>query len=183
MIDLNVLQQQLQQSNLAPVEQWQPKFCGDIPLHIDSQGQWFYNDSLIQRPALVKLFASVLLCQDGEYYLQTPVEKMRITVADAPFIVTDWQWLTSDNLAVLALTTSIGDTLLVSPQQPIRLALSAEQDWLPYVQMWRGLSAKLNRNVYYQLAEQVSAVYCNGKTHYQLKSAGYPYTFAIAAIG
>lgn len=182
MIDLNALQQQLQQPNLAPVEQWHPKFCGDIPLHIDAAGQWFYNHSLIQRPAMVKLFASVLLYQAGEYFLQTPVEKMRISVADAAFIITDWQWLTSENMPVLALTTSIGDKVLVSPEHPIQLALSAEQNWLPYVKMWRGLTAKLSRNVYYQLAEHVSAVYCNGATHYQLKSAGYPYTFAIAPI-
>lgn len=182
MIDLKALQQQLQQPNLAPVEQWQPKFCGDIPLYIDADGQWFYNNSLIQRPAMVKLFATVLLYQDGEHFLQTPVEKMRIKVADAAFIITDWQWLTSNNLPVLALTSSIGDKVLVSPEHPILLALSAEQDWLPYVQMWRGLTAKLSRNVYYQLAEQVSTVYCNGQQHYQLKSAGYPYTFAIAPL-
>lgn len=180
MIDLAALQQQLQQAALPPVEQWQPAFCGDLPMHIDASGQWWYQQSLIQRPAMVKLFASVLLCQQGEYFLQTPAEKVRITVADAPFLITDWQWLTTDGVRVLALTTNIGDKVLLSPEHPMTLQLSSEQQWLPYVALWRGLRARLHRNVYYQLSSELNAVYCNGQLHYQLKSAGFPYTFAIA---
>ncbi|MBU1312033.1 MAG: DUF1285 domain-containing protein [Gammaproteobacteria bacterium] len=178
-MDLTRLQQQLQQPALAPVEQWHPVFCGDIPLHIDAQGQWYYQHSLIQRPALVKLFASVLLCQNGEYFLQTPAEKVRISVADAPFLITDWQWVDSDTGPALQLTTNLARQLILSPAYPMLLKPDPQQQLLPYVQLWHGLQAKLSRNVYYALAALAMPVYCNKRQHFQLKSAGFPYTFAI----
>jgi uncharacterized protein len=179
MISLTSLQQQLEQPDLAPVEQWDPPFCGDLPLNIEADGNWYYQGSKIQRPALVKLFASVLIRQHAEYFLQTPVEKVRISVADAPFLITDWCWLSSENGPVLQLTTNLQQQLLLSPQYPLVLKYDPQQQLLPYLQLWRGLQAKLSRNVYYQLAEQASAVYCNGQQHYQLKSAAFPYTLAI----
>ncbi|MBZ9613126.1 DUF1285 domain-containing protein [Rheinheimera maricola] len=178
-MDLATLQQQLQQTDLAPVESWDPPFCGDLPLHIDADANWFYQGSKIQRPALVQLFASVLLQQHGEYFLQTPVEKIRITVADAPFLVTDWCWLETATGPALQLTTNVQQQVLVSPEYPLRLRADPQQQCLPYLQLWRGLRAKLSRNVYYQLAAQAVPVSCNKKQHYQLKSAGYPFSFAI----
>lgn len=179
-MDLASLQQQLQQPNLPPVERWNPPFCGDLPIHIDSAANWYYQGSLIQRPALVKLFASVLLQQNGEYFLQTPAEKVRISVADAPMLVTDWAWHATDQGPALQLGTNLQQQVLVSPQYPLLLQLDPQQQLLPYLQLWRGLNAKLSRNVYYQLAEQATAVYCDQQQHYQLKSAGYPFSIAIA---
>ena len=178
-MDLSRLQQQLQQPNLAPVERWNPPFCGDLPIVIDSDANWHYQGSIISRPALVKLFASVLLKQGKDYFLQTPAEKVRIKVADAAFLVTDYHWQETAQGPALQLTTNIEQTVLVSPQYPLLLQASPQQQLLPYLQLWRGLSAKLSRTVYYQLAEQAKPVFCNGKQHYQLKSAGYPFTFAI----
>ena len=179
MINLSSLQHQLQQQDLAPVESWNPPFCGDLPLHIASDGVWYYQHSKIARDALVKLFASVLICQHGEYFLQTPAEKVRITVADAPFIVTDWAWHTADTGPALMLSTNLQHQVLVSPRYPLQLRNDPQQQQLPYLQLWRGLQAKLSRNVYYQLAEQCYEVQCNGQRHFQLKSAAYPYSFAI----
>lgn len=177
--NLQMLQRQLQQTDLPPVESWNPPFCGDIPIHINAEGDWYYQHSKIQRPALVTLFASVLLRQNNEYFLQTPVEKMRITVADAPFLIVDWAWLETAAGPALNLTTNLQQQVLVSPQYPLVLKADPQQQLLPYLQLWRGLDAKLSRNVYYQLAEQANAVYCNHQQHYQLKSAAYPFTFAI----
>ncbi|HEX5793135.1 MAG TPA: DUF1285 domain-containing protein [Rheinheimera sp.] len=182
MISLSSLQQQLQQPDLAPVESWNPPFCGDMPLHIDSCGDWYYQNSKIQRPALVTLFASVLLKQHNEYFLQTPAEKVRITVADAPFVITDWAWVTTANGRTLRLSTNLQQHILVSPQYPLRLKADPQQQMLPYLLLWRGLDAKLSRNVYYQLAEQTTAVYCNQHLHYQLKSAAYAFTFAVSPL-
>ena len=179
MVNLASLQHQLQHTNTSAIESWTPPFCGDIPLHIDAAGKWHYQGSEIKRPALVALFASVLLLQSEEYFLQTPVEKVRITVADVPFLITDWCWSTTDNGPALVLTTNLQHQLIASPQHPICLRADPQHQILPYITLWRGLQAKLSRNVYYQLAEQTHAVYCNKQTHYQLKSAGYPYTLAI----
>lgn len=179
MINLNTLQQQLQHTDLAPVESWDPPFCGDIPLHITSDGDWYYQHSKIARPALVTLFASVLIRQHGDYFLQTPAEKVRISVADAPFVVTDWRWQETQTGQALLLGTNLQQQVVVSPQNPLLLRNDPQQQRLPYLQLWRGLEAKLSRNVYYQLAQQCFAVQCNGQRHYQLKSAGYAFSFAI----
>ncbi|MBU2113862.1 MAG: DUF1285 domain-containing protein [Gammaproteobacteria bacterium] len=178
-MDLSTLQQQLQQPQLAPVEQWQPAFCGDMPILIAADGQWYYQNSLIQRPALVQLFASVLIRQQQDYFLQTPQEKVRIQVEDAAFVVTDWAWHNTPVGPMLQLSTNVQQQVLVSTRYPLLLQRSPQQQLLPYLQLWRGLSAKLSRNVYYQLAEQATAVYCNQQTHYQLKSAAIPFTLAI----
>jgi uncharacterized protein len=180
MINLNALQQQLQRTDLAPVESWDPPFCGDIPLHIASDGDWYYQHSKIERRALVKLFASVLLRQHDEYFLQTPAEKVRISVADAPFLVTEWAWQPTLCGPALLLSTNLQQQVVVSPQYPLLLRNDPQQQQLPYLQLWRGLEAKLSRNTYYQLAEQCYSINCNGRRHYQLKSAAYPYSLAIA---
>lgn len=152
-MDLSRLQLQLQQPQLSPVESWNPPFCGDLPIYIDTDGNWFYQGSQIARLPLVKLFASVLICQGEEYFLQTPVEKVRIQVADVPFVVTQSQWLVGAAGSELWLTTNLGDTVLLSIANPLSLRLFAGQQ-VPYLNLWRGLSARLHRNVYYQLVEQ-----------------------------
>jgi len=154
-MDLSRLQQQLQQPDLAPVESWNPAFCGDLPLSIDVDGHWYYMESKITRLALVKLFASVLLCQEQQYFLQTPVEKVRIQVQDVPFIITEYQWQNGIKGPELWLTTNLGDSLPVSAANPLFLREFSGQ-LLPYIQLWRGLSARLHRNLYYQLLQEAS---------------------------
>jgi hypothetical protein len=72
-----------------PVQLWNPPFCGDLDMRIASDGTWYYLKTPIGRPALVKLFASVLKREDDRYYLVTPVEKCGITVDDAPFLAVE----------------------------------------------------------------------------------------------
>lgn len=152
-MNLSRLQQQLQHPELSPVESWNPPFCGDLPVRIDVDGCWYYQDSKIERLALVKLFASVLLCQGQEYFLQTPVEKVRIQVEDVPFLITQSQWQQGEAGPELWLTTNLGDTVPLSAAYPLILRPFAGQV-LPYVQLWRGLQARLHRNLYYQLLEE-----------------------------
>ena len=72
-----------------PVHLWNPPFCGDLDMRIAADGTWFYLKTPIGRPALVKLFASVLKREGDKYFLVTPVEKCGITVDDAPFLAVE----------------------------------------------------------------------------------------------
>src|SRR5215472_12708625 len=72
-----------------PVHLWNPPFCGDLDMRIAGDGTWFYLKTPIGRPALVKLFASVLKREGDSYFLVTPVEKCGITVDDAPFLAVE----------------------------------------------------------------------------------------------
>lgn len=147
-MQLQQLLKSLELRNHAPTEQWNPQYCGEIPLHIDVNGKWFYQNSPIGRERLVKLFASVLICEDGEHFLVTPVEKVKISVADAPLLIVGWQQVESDQGSVIQVTTNVGTHYPLSDEYPLVV-----KDEVPYVHLDHGLRAKVARSVYYQWAE------------------------------
>jgi len=138
---------------LPSVEQWDPPFCGDIDLHIKANGDWYYNGTIFKRLSLVKLFASVLKKEDKDYFLVTPVEKVGISVEDAPFVLTQWHWC-NDTQNEMQVQTNLGDEFILDRQHPLII----NDDGL-YVTVRRNLVAKVHRNVYYQwvnLAKEIS---------------------------
>jgi uncharacterized protein len=171
-MDLKQLQLSLQQPHLAPVELWDPAFCGDIPIRIDRHGYWFYLDSKIQRPELVQLFSSVLTRQQHEYFLLTPVEKVRIQVEDAAFVIVALEQQLSGADAVLVATTNLGEQVLIDAEYPLFLQAQPDGQLLPYLHLWRGLTAKFGRSAYYQLVDLALTVQVEGKNRLQVSSAG-----------
>lgn len=148
-----LLQAESGSGKLPPVHLWNPPFCGDLDMEIKRNGQWFYLGTPIGRPALVKLFSSVLrLDDDGCHYLVTPVEKVRIRVEDAPFLVTTVERLLRDDEPFLQFTTLTGDVIVAGPDHPIRLVYRGDEP-SPYVPVRAGLQALIHRNVYYQLID------------------------------
>ncbi|MFN3228671.1 MAG: DUF1285 domain-containing protein [Asticcacaulis sp.] len=138
---------------LPPVHLWNPPDCGPMDLVIRADGQWIHEGRPIVRPALVRLF-STLLRRDGEsYFLVTPVEKLRISVEDLPFRAVD---VTSDDTG-LSFTTDQGDR--VRPQSAADLWLGDGPDGQPdpKVRVRADLWARLTRPVYYALAERAEA--------------------------
>src|SRR5437588_12060440 len=77
--------------SLPPVHLWNPPFCGDLDMRIAGDGTWFYMGTPIGRPALVRLFSTILKREDGKHFLVTPVEKVGIRVDDAPFLAVEMQ--------------------------------------------------------------------------------------------
>lgn len=174
-MDLSKLQSQLaqQQGKIPPVEKWNPDFCGDIDIHIKHDGSWFYMGTPIGRKPLVKLFASVLRKDKDEYFLVTPVEKVRIKVDDVPFIIT--QWDKQDDL--LTFSTQTDDSFVVSNDNPVEIRRDVTtQAMLPYVKVRRNLWARLHQNVYYQLIEIAEEMAIDGKQQLQLNSGEYTFT-------
>ncbi|CAB0151812.1 hypothetical protein PSI9734_02171 [Pseudidiomarina piscicola] len=150
-MQLQQLLKSLELRNHAPTDQWNPPYCGEIPIHIDANGEWFYQNSRIKRKQLVKLFSSVLVVENDDYFLVTPAEKVKISVADAPFIITEWAAVTTVEPAVIQVTTNIGNQYPLSNDYPLVI-----NDGVPYVQLEQGLRAKVHRNVYYQWVEQIA---------------------------
>jgi len=105
----------------APVETWNPDYCGDSGMRIDGAGRWFHNDSEIKRQQLVALFASVLKLEEGRYYLVTPHEKLGIEVEDAPFIITDVRAVPHDGVDVLHCVTSLGQGFKAGEEHTLKL--------------------------------------------------------------
>tara|TARA_R110002167_G_scaffold7021_3_gene33069 strand:+ start:231 stop:779 length:549 start_codon:yes stop_codon:yes gene_type:complete len=137
--------EQSNEKKMPPVELWDPPFCGDIDLVIKSDGSWFYNGTIFKRLSLVKLFASVLKKEAEKYFLVTPVEKIGIVVEDAPFLITQWQWLDEEK-TLMQVSSNLDDSFILSAEHPLEL----REDGGLYVTVRRNLPAKVHRNVYYQ---------------------------------
>lgn len=138
---------------LPPVHLWNPAHCGEIDIRIRKDGVWFHEGTPIGREALVRLFSTVLRLDPDGYHLVTPVEKMKITVEDAPFIATRVDRVGQS----LVFQTNIGDTVEAGPENPIRVEIDPETgEPRPYVHVRRGLEALIARPVFYELAEMAS---------------------------
>lgn len=138
----------------APVHLWNPPFCGDLDMRIARDGTWFYLGTPIGRPALVKLFSNILKLEDGNYFLVTPVEKVGITVDDAPFVAVDFTASGAGEAQVLQFETQVGDKLSAGPDHPIRVVRDLESgEPSPYVMVRNGLEALIDRKSFYRLVE------------------------------
>jgi hypothetical protein len=139
----------------APVEQWDPPYCGDIGLRIRADGTWLYRDSPIARPALVKLFASVLRKDaDGRHFLVTPAEKIDVAVEDAPFLAVELEVRGSGPAQRLIFRTNVDDIVAAGPGHPLRFAIEPDSGGLkPYLLVRGGLEALVTRALTYDLAE------------------------------
>ena len=101
-----------QGNKIPPVELWDPPYCGEMDLQIKANGDWFYAGSIFKRASLVKLLASVIKKEAADYFLVTPVEKIKITVEDAPFVLTQWRWQ-DESKTVMVVTNNIGDEFVL----------------------------------------------------------------------
>lgn len=138
----------------APVERWNPAFCGEAGIEILADGSWRHEGTRIARESLVRLFASILRKdEDGETYLVTPAEKIRIKVADAPFLavrVDRAGWALEQTLAF---TTNVGDVLAAGPAHPIRVATDPHTgEPRPYVLVRGRLEARILRAPFFEMA-------------------------------
>lgn len=135
---------------LPPVHLWNPAHCGDIDIVIRRDGLWFHEGSPIGREALVRLFSTVLRKDPDGFHLVTPVEKMRITVEDAPFIAVRVDRVGKD----LVFLTNVGDEVVAGPENGIRVEVDAASgEPRPYLHVRRGLEARIARPVFYELVE------------------------------
>ena len=138
----------------APVHLWNPPFCGDIGLKIARNGAWFYQGSVIARPALVKLFASILRKDEDRYVLVTPVEMVSVEVEDAPFIAGEMWTEQGEAEPVLVLRTNVGDEVRVGLDHPLRFEAGPAGGLKPYVLVRGGLWALVSRSLALALVER-----------------------------
>ncbi|NRA86662.1 MAG: DUF1285 domain-containing protein [Rhizobiales bacterium] len=142
----------------APVESWNPQYCGEIDIEIKENGDWYHMGSQIKRPKLVALFASVLwrdVDGDGAHYLITPAEKIKIKVKDSAFIATDLLVDVQNQLQNIAVQTNLAGQVLIGRHNPIRFTHDDGQ-FMAYVTIRYGLEAKLTRSLCYDLAEYMT---------------------------
>lgn len=157
---------------LPPVHLWNPDFCGDIDMRIASDGTWFYMGTPIGRPALVRLFSTILKREGEAYFLVTPVEKVGITVDDAPFMGVELQTETQGNATRLRFRTNVDDWVDCDADHPLRFKATAAGGLTPYLHVRRDLWAKVTRPLYYDLVEMGEEQVVDGREMFGVSSAG-----------
>lgn len=154
---------------LPPVDKWNPEFCGDLDMRIARDGTWFYLGTPIGRHELVKLFSSILRKDGDDYFLVTPVEKVGITVDDAPFVAVDF----AREGDALRFVTNVEDEVLAGPDHPIRVVRDPETgEPSPYVNIRRNLEALIDRKSFYRLVEIGEHADHDGESWFGLRSQG-----------
>ena len=141
----------------APVERWNPPYCGDIGLAIAADGKWSYRGSPIDRQPMVKLFARVLRRDpDDRFYLVTPAEKVDIAVADAPFLAVEMEVSGTGREQRLLFRTNVDDVVQCGSERALRFAQDTTGGLKPYVRVRGRLDALLSRSLVYDLVERVT---------------------------
>jgi uncharacterized protein len=164
-----------------PVERWNPPFCGDLDMRIAGDGTWFYLKTPIGRPALVKLFASVLKREGDKYFLVTPVEKCGIQVDDAPFLAVELQIEDRPAGRVLNFRTNVDDWVVCGPSHVLRFEPQIETGGLkPYLHVRRDLWAKVTRALFFDLVELGEEREFGGRAMFGVTSMGAFFPMAPA---
>lgn len=147
----NQFLKELETNKLPPVGRWNPSYEADLDLFIDGEGKWFYQGTPFQRHKLVNLLSTLLKIEDDNYFLVSPREKLKITVEDVPFIVTDVETIGDSRERQLIFATGTGDKVLADRDHQIEIR-QREQD-IPYLHVRNGLFGRINRNVFYRLVD------------------------------
>jgi uncharacterized protein len=166
---------------LPPVHLWNPPYCGEIDIRIAADGAWFHEGTPIGRPALVKLFASILRKDPERHVLVTPVEMLGITVEDAPFLAVELMADEGPEGPRLTFRTNVDDVTTADEAHPLRFERESQGGLKPYVLVRGGLWAKATRAVYLELVERAETAEVDGAPWLGLRSAGRFFPMAPAA--
>ena len=158
---------------LPPVHLWNPPFCGDLDMRIARDGTWFYLGTPIGRFELVRLFASILRRDGDDYFLVTPVEKVGITVDDAPFVAVDFEVANPGPDQVITFETNVGDRAAAGPNHPIRVVRAPTTgEPSPYVLIRANLEALIDRKSFYRLVDIGTHEMHQDETWFGVRSSG-----------
>ena len=194
---------------IPPLDTWHPKDVADMDLVIKANGEWWHEGGQMTRESLVSLFATILWKEDNngviEYFLKTPVQKIRIQVEDAPLLINDIGIVNEGNNRWLEFTTTTGDVVLLDDEHTITLkaynptdndmtdqqtaAINTENSQQtamdmqirPYMPVRNGLDALIGRNTFYHLTEIGELTERNGETILTLQSGGKSYKLSMPA--
>jgi len=165
---------------LPPVHLWNPPFCGDLDMRIAGDGTWFYMGTPIGRPALVRLFSTILKREEGKHFLVTPVEKVGIRVDDAPFLAVEMQTEQDDRGQHLRFRTNVDDWVDCDAAHRLRFEATADGGLTPYLHVRADLWAKVTRALYYDLVDMGEERMVDGQPMFGVESGGAFFAMADA---
>ncbi|MGO1474389.1 MAG: DUF1285 domain-containing protein [Psychrobacter sp.] len=193
--------------SIPPLEKWHPENSADMDLVIKANGEWWHEGGHMTRESLVSLFATILWKEDNngvtEYFLKTPVQKLRIQVEDAPLLINDVGIVNENETSWLEFTTTTGDVVRLDDEHPITLKaynpkdndtnqtlagvgntsnqnVATETQIRPYMPVRNSLTALIGRNTFYHLTEIGELTEQDGETILTLQSGGKHYQLSMA---
>jgi hypothetical protein len=170
---LEKLAARIGKERLPPVEKWNPPYCGEIDMRIAADGTWFYLGTPIGRPALVKLFASVLKREGDKHFLVTPVEKVGIRVDDAPFLAVEMEIENRGERQNLIFRTNVDDVVRCDSEHKLRFEPEEGTGGIkPYLNVRRNLWAKVTRALFFDLVALGEVRELEGERMFGVRSAG-----------
>ena len=192
---------------IPPLENWHPEQVTDMDLTIKANGEWWHEGEHMTRQSLVNLFATILWKEENngavEYFLKTPVQKLRIHVEDAPLLINDVGIVEEQGESWLEFTTTTGDVVRLDDEHPISLRAYTMKDSddnshsdksknkednkstesstqiRPYMMVRNGLEALIGRNAFYHLTEIGELTEREGETILTLQSGDNAYTLSM----
>ncbi len=165
---------------MGGVDDWNPPFFGEIDMRIARDGVWFYQGTPIARPALVRLFSTILRKDPGRYVLVTPAERVGIIVEDAPFIAVEMEAAGEGSTQTLRFRTNVDDWVSVDAKHPLRFERGAENGVKPYVLVRGKLWALLKRSLLIDLIALCEIKAHDGTQRFGVFSAGAFFPLADA---
>ncbi len=163
----------LQQRGAPPVERWHPEHCGTIDIRIAADGTWFHEGAPIRRPALVRLFSTILRREpDGSTVLVTPAERMTITVDDAAFVAVEMAVDGEGDGRRIAFRTNVDDLVPLDDAHPVRFEQDGAGGLRPYVRVRGGLWALLTRALTHELVDLAEEREIDGRPWLGLAAGG-----------
>ena len=151
----STIKKYIKESEPAPVHLWDPPYCGELDIRITRDGNWHYNRSPIGRKRLVKLFSNILKKEGDFYYLVTPVEKIKIQVDDAPFLIVDIESKTVNGTQEITFLTNTETEFSLGSKNPLRILFKNHtQEPSPYVVVRKNLEGLIDRKTFYRLIEK-----------------------------
>jgi hypothetical protein len=163
-----------------PVHLWNPPFCGDLDMRIAGDGTWFYLGTPIGRPALVRLFSTILKREGDKHFLVTPVEKVGIVVDDAPFTAVEMVKDTDASGRLLRFRTNVDDWVPCDAAHRLRFEIAPDGGLMPYLHVRADLWAKVSRALYYDLVDMGEERVVDGNHMFGVASAGEFFAMADA---
>jgi uncharacterized protein len=171
-----------QRKGPPPVERWNPAYCGEIDMRIAADGTWHYMGSPINRPALVRLFSTVLRKDPERYVLVTPVERVGIVVEDAPFLAVEMAVEGEGGGRQIAFRTNVDDLVQVGPERPLRFDLAPDGGVKPYVKVRGDLWARVTRALALDLIALGEEREADGGAVFAVSAGGLFFPIAPAAM-
>ena len=103
---------------------------------------------------MVQLFSTVLRRDEEDYFLVTPIEKIKVVVEKKPFVIIDFEIKEEEKKQTIFFLTNTNDVVKLSKSNKLTVEIEENtKEPFPYIEVRDRLEALISRNVFYKLVD------------------------------